>query len=171
MAGMITHNRIVLLALLLAVAPGAAFSAPPKPPDFGPKVLLFNPSTPAEAIQQQIDKVYAIQQHSEFGRVARENEEEGRTESFPHTPSPPSALSERRAERRRFSRIVPRAATIHVGFSAKKVRTLFRNRHTIKSAFADFIVCARQDLNLGPASISGVLYQLSYARSGLTIAK
>ncbi len=35
------------------------------------------------------------------GTAARENEEEGRTESFPHTPSPPSALSPRRAERRR----------------------------------------------------------------------
>ena len=35
------------------------------------------------------------------GTAARENEEEGRTESFPHTPSPPSALSQRRAERRR----------------------------------------------------------------------
>src|SRR5580692_7692887 len=36
-------------------------------PDFGPNVLVFNPSMPAVAIQEQIDKVYAIQQHSEFG--------------------------------------------------------------------------------------------------------
>ena len=36
-------------------------------PEFGPNVLVFNPSMPAAAIQQQIDKVYAMQQHSEFG--------------------------------------------------------------------------------------------------------
>ena len=36
-------------------------------PDFGPNVLVFNPSMPGAAIQEQIDKVYAIQQHSEFG--------------------------------------------------------------------------------------------------------
>ncbi|MGB7264413.1 MAG: coagulation factor 5/8 type domain-containing protein [Terracidiphilus sp.] len=67
MAGMTARNRILLLALLLAVVPGAAFSAPPDTPDFGPNVLLFNPSMPAAAIQDQIDKVYAMQQHSEFG--------------------------------------------------------------------------------------------------------
>lgn len=37
------------------------------PPDFGPNVLVFRPSMPAQQIQNQIDKVYAIQQHSEFG--------------------------------------------------------------------------------------------------------
>ena len=36
-------------------------------PDFGPNVIVFNPSTPATSMQQQIDKVYAIQQHNEFG--------------------------------------------------------------------------------------------------------
>jgi hypothetical protein len=36
-------------------------------PDFGPNVLVFNPSMPATEIQKQIDKVYAAQQHSEFG--------------------------------------------------------------------------------------------------------
>jgi len=36
-------------------------------PDFGPNVLVFNPTIPAAEIQQQIDKVYAAQQHSEFG--------------------------------------------------------------------------------------------------------
>jgi len=38
-----------------------------KQPDLGPNVLVFNPQMPAAAIQGQIDKVYAIQQHSEFG--------------------------------------------------------------------------------------------------------
>jgi hypothetical protein len=36
-------------------------------PDFGPNVLVFNPAMPATKIQEQIDKVYAVQQHSEFG--------------------------------------------------------------------------------------------------------
>lgn len=37
------------------------------PPDLGPHVLVFSPSMPAEAIQEQIDKIYAAQEHSEFG--------------------------------------------------------------------------------------------------------
>jgi len=35
--------------------------------DFGPNVLVFNPAMPAAKIQEQIDKIYAVQQHSEFG--------------------------------------------------------------------------------------------------------
>jgi len=63
MAAMISrHCPAFFLVLLLA--PSAAFCAPP---DFGPNVFLFSPSMPAAAIQQQIDKVYAVQQHSEFG--------------------------------------------------------------------------------------------------------
>ncbi len=54
-----------ILALLISLA--APSSAAPAKPDFGPNVLIFNPSMPAADIQAQIDKVYAIQQHSEFG--------------------------------------------------------------------------------------------------------
>jgi hypothetical protein len=36
-------------------------------PDFGPNVMVFNPSMSASSIQQQIDKVYALEQHNEFG--------------------------------------------------------------------------------------------------------
>jgi len=36
-------------------------------PDLGPNVLLFDPSMPSANVQAQIDKVYAIQQYSEFG--------------------------------------------------------------------------------------------------------
>src|SRR5689334_2587048 len=36
-------------------------------PDFGPNVLLFKPGDAAGKIQEQIDKIYAAQQHSEFG--------------------------------------------------------------------------------------------------------
>ena len=35
--------------------------------DFGPNVLIFTPSMSSAAIQEQIDKVYAVQQHNEFG--------------------------------------------------------------------------------------------------------
>src|ERR1035437_6023202 len=36
-------------------------------PDRGPTVLVFSPSMPAGAIQEQIDKVYAVQRRNEFG--------------------------------------------------------------------------------------------------------
>ena len=36
-------------------------------PDFGPNVAVFSPSTPAATMQAEIDRVYAIQQHNEFG--------------------------------------------------------------------------------------------------------
>jgi hypothetical protein len=36
-------------------------------PDFGQNVMVFNPSMPATAIQEQINRVYAVQQHNEFG--------------------------------------------------------------------------------------------------------
>ncbi len=39
----------------------------PVQPELGPNVLLFDPSMSSADIQAQIDKVYAIQQHSEFG--------------------------------------------------------------------------------------------------------
>jgi hypothetical protein len=51
--------------LAAAVALSAAQSTKPQ---FGPNVLIFNPSMPSEAIQKQIDAVYAKQQHNEFGR-------------------------------------------------------------------------------------------------------
>jgi hypothetical protein len=41
----------------------------PLHPDLGPNVLLFDPSMSSAEIQTQIDKVYAIQQHSEFGNA------------------------------------------------------------------------------------------------------
>jgi hypothetical protein len=54
----------VLLALLMYCFYPAMAAAKP---DFGPNVLVFDPSMPAADVQKQIDKVYAIQQHSEFG--------------------------------------------------------------------------------------------------------
>jgi hypothetical protein len=57
----------ILLLGLLALSAPSAFSASASRPDFGPNVLIFNPSMPAASIQDQIDKVYAIQKKSEFG--------------------------------------------------------------------------------------------------------
>ncbi|HEY3617396.1 MAG TPA: coagulation factor 5/8 type domain-containing protein [Candidatus Sulfotelmatobacter sp.] len=50
--------------LLAAALP--ALAAKSAKPDFGPNVLIFNPSMPAQAIQKQIDAVYATEEHNEF---------------------------------------------------------------------------------------------------------
>ena len=61
-------GAVVEFCLLLAVVayPTGRVVAASKP-DFGPNVLIFNPSMPAAAIQEQIDKVYSIQQNNQFG--------------------------------------------------------------------------------------------------------
>jgi hypothetical protein len=62
-------TSLILLALLLQQA-GAEPPSAHKPilrPDLGDNVVLFSPSMPAATIQAEIDKIYAIQQHSEFG--------------------------------------------------------------------------------------------------------
>ncbi len=57
-----------LFLALIVVSTGVVQAAnPPAQPNLGPNVLVFNPSMPAAQIQKQIDKVYAIQQNSEFG--------------------------------------------------------------------------------------------------------
>jgi len=63
---MTANHKIFILASLLAFAP-AMLSAGAQAPDLGPNVFVFDPSMSSAAIQQQIDKVYAIQEHSEFG--------------------------------------------------------------------------------------------------------
>ena len=57
---MTANLKFLSLALLLAVAP-TALHAGPQTPDFGPNIIVFDPSMPSAAIQKQIDKVYAIQ--------------------------------------------------------------------------------------------------------------
>jgi len=52
---------------LLAYAGGPAMAAGGSTPDFGPNVLVFNPSMTAPAMQERIDKVYAAQQNNQFG--------------------------------------------------------------------------------------------------------
>jgi hypothetical protein len=56
-----------LLAGVFVFTCTPSIAAPPARPDFGPNVLVFDPSMAASAIQQQIDKVYAVQQRNEFG--------------------------------------------------------------------------------------------------------
>lgn len=53
-----------MAAVLAGALPGLA--AQRAKPDFGPNVLIFDPSMKAEAIQKQIDAVYATQGHDEF---------------------------------------------------------------------------------------------------------
>ncbi|SPF32279.1 Coagulation factor 5/8 type domain-containing protein [Candidatus Sulfotelmatobacter kueseliae] len=57
-------RRVGLTALLAAALP--ALAAKGAKPEFGPNVLIFDPSMPSRAIQKQINAVYAIQQHNEF---------------------------------------------------------------------------------------------------------
>jgi len=53
---------VVLLATALP-----AFATKGAKPQFGPNVLIVDPSMSSHAIQKQIDAVYATQQHNEFG--------------------------------------------------------------------------------------------------------
>jgi len=60
-------RHLALAAALLAAGATLSQAASAEGRDFGPNVLVFNSAMPSAAIQQQIDKVYAVQQHSEFG--------------------------------------------------------------------------------------------------------
>ena len=63
-------SKWLFLALLLPnVSPliSPAFGQTANKPDFGSNIHVFNQLMPAATIQQQIDRVYAAQQHSEFG--------------------------------------------------------------------------------------------------------
>ena len=59
-------RRFGFTALLLAAAL-PLFAAKSAKPDFGPNVMIFDPSMSSQSIQKQIDAVYAIQQNNEFG--------------------------------------------------------------------------------------------------------
>ncbi len=60
---------LMVLALTLALAGGAAAAppAPPAPPDFGPNVIIFDPSMPTADIQAAADAIYAQQVDDEMG--------------------------------------------------------------------------------------------------------
>src|SRR5260370_1926705 len=55
------------LTVGLLAAALSALAAKGAKPEFGANVLIFDPSMPSQAIQKQIDAVYATQQHNEFG--------------------------------------------------------------------------------------------------------
>jgi len=65
-------RRAVRLLRLLGFTAGLLAAALPAPaakrakPEFGPNVLIFDPSMPSQAIQKQIDAAYAVQEHNEF---------------------------------------------------------------------------------------------------------
>ena len=59
--------RTTLAAGLLTYSAFPAMSLAASKPEFGPNVLIFNPSMPSSAIQRRIDEVYTTQQHNEFG--------------------------------------------------------------------------------------------------------
>ena len=62
--------KIGLTAAMLCGASacgGANADAQSTKPDLGPNVLIFDPSMPAKEIQERIDKVYAVEEKSEFG--------------------------------------------------------------------------------------------------------
>ena len=50
----------VLLVCFARVSPAAT-------PDFGPNVFVFHPSMPSAAIQEKIDKAFAVQKNAQFG--------------------------------------------------------------------------------------------------------
>lgn len=61
-------RQAICLGLVLGSAMFAMAAEGGKQPAFGPNVAVFSPSMPSAKIQAQIDKVYAAQQHSEFGK-------------------------------------------------------------------------------------------------------
>lgn len=54
-----------MLTSLCLTVPSEA--RPPAPPDFGPNVLVFDPSMPKEAIQSKLDAVFQAQERNQFG--------------------------------------------------------------------------------------------------------
>ena len=63
--------RFGLIAILnagaLVLSGSAAVAAKATKPDFGPNVMVFSPTMAAATMQEQIDKVYAVQRRNEFG--------------------------------------------------------------------------------------------------------
>src|SRR6202171_6778893 len=59
-------RRLGFAAILLAAAL-PVLAAKGAKPEFGPNVFIFDPSMSSQAIQKQIDAVYATQEHNEFG--------------------------------------------------------------------------------------------------------
>jgi hypothetical protein len=69
----LTVARFILVTVIVGgcefAQAGAKVAKAELKADFGPNVLIFDPSMPAAQIQQQIDRIYAIQEKSEFGQA------------------------------------------------------------------------------------------------------
>jgi hypothetical protein len=65
----IAARRVALGTILglFSMIPWSGLAASGAKPNFGPNVLVFTPTMSAAAMQQQIDKVYAVQRRNEFG--------------------------------------------------------------------------------------------------------
>jgi len=59
--------RLGLITCFTLVVAASSSLASAQKPDFGPNVLIFDPAMPSASIQQSIDKIYAVEQHAEFG--------------------------------------------------------------------------------------------------------
>ena len=65
-----TFSIVLILALLLsALSASAAVAAPPvsSPPEFGPNVMIFDPSMPLSQIQARVDAIANQQVNDEMG--------------------------------------------------------------------------------------------------------
>ena len=62
-------SLLAVLAALLTIGVGAASAAPPQsgPPDFGPNVIVFDPSMSTSQIQEKVDAVADQQLPNQFG--------------------------------------------------------------------------------------------------------
>ncbi|HEY5256451.1 MAG TPA: coagulation factor 5/8 type domain-containing protein [Acidobacteriaceae bacterium] len=65
----IAARRVALGTILglFSMIPFSGLAASGAKPNFGPNVLVFTPTMSTAAMQQQIDKVYAVQRRNEFG--------------------------------------------------------------------------------------------------------
>ncbi len=58
---------LVITAIMLTLLGGSTQAQPHPEPDFGPNVLIFDPSMPSAAIQSKLDAVYSKQVSNQFG--------------------------------------------------------------------------------------------------------
>jgi len=56
-----------LLVIFIAAGTNLALAQPKPKPDFGPNVLIFDPAMAQAGMQEQVDRIYAQQERSEFG--------------------------------------------------------------------------------------------------------
>src|SRR5437588_841205 len=65
--GRVAYTTITATLLLVAGCAGTLMAGGVVTPDFGPNVSVFTPSMSAEAMQAQIDRIYAAQEKNQFG--------------------------------------------------------------------------------------------------------